>query len=128
MAEDIFRQESFPDHYAYRSRVLRASENYRKIWDIISRIPHGKVATYGQIALLAGLGGHARLVGYALHATPDEIQIPWHRVINAQGRISLPRENGQYDLQKTLLEAEGIIFIQEKINLKKYRWQSGGEG
>lgn len=128
MAEDIFRQESFPDHYAYRSRVLRASENYRKIWDIINRIPHGKVATYGQIALLAGLGGHARLVGYALHATPNEIQIPWHRVINAQGRISLPRENGQYDLQKTLLEAEGIIFIQEKINLKKYRWQSGGEG
>lgn len=104
-------------------RFLRASENYRKIWDVISRIPHGKVATYGQIALLAGVGGHARLVGYALHATPDEIQIPWHRVINAQGRISLPREDGHYDLQKTLLEAEGIVFIREKINLKKYRWQ-----
>lgn len=102
---------------------MRASENYRKIWDIIIRIPHGKVATYGQIASLAGLGGHARLVGYALHATPDELQIPWHRVINAQGRISLPREDGRYDLQKTLLEAEGIVFIREKINLKKYRWR-----
>lgn len=99
------------------------SKHYLKIWETVKRIPYGKVATYGQIASLAGFAGHARLVGYALHATPDDMQIPWHRVINYQGRISLPREDGHYDLQKALLEGEGIVFIREKIDLKRYRWQ-----
>ena len=102
---------------------MPVSKSYLKIWETIKKIPPGNVATYGQIAALAGFGGHARLVGYALHATPNEVQIPWHRVINYQGKISLPKESGQYDLQKALLEAEGIVFVQEKINLKKYRWQ-----
>jgi methylated-DNA-protein-cysteine methyltransferase-like protein len=102
---------------------LPASQTYLKIWKAIKKIPRGKVATYGQIASLAGFAGHARLVGYALHATPDDVQIPWHRVINYQGRISLPKDEGQYDLQKALLEAEGIVFVHERINLKKYRWQ-----
>jgi methylated-DNA-protein-cysteine methyltransferase-like protein len=66
---------------------LPLSKNYLKIWETVQRIPYGKVATYGQIASLAGFAGHARLVGYALHATPDDMQIPWHRVINYQGRI-----------------------------------------
>lgn len=108
--------------------ALRISKNYLKIWETVKKIPFGRVATYGQIAALAGLGGHARLVGYALHAAPDEIEIPWQRVINARGRISLPREDGRYYLQKTLLEAEGIIFEEERIDLKKYRWQPKSEG
>ena len=109
------------------SRELPVSENYRKIWEVVRRIPPGKVATYGQVARLAGLGGQARMAGYALHAAPEEIGIPWHRVINARGQISLPRENGQYDLQKTLLEAEGIVFRNETVDLQRYRWRSGQE-
>lgn len=86
------------------------------------KIPHGKVATYGQIARLAGLGNHARMVGYALHASPPGINIPWHRVINSQGKISLSKEDGRYDLQRSLLEDEGVELIRDRINLKKYRW------
>ncbi|NIW78472.1 MAG: methylated-DNA--[protein]-cysteine S-methyltransferase [Calditrichae bacterium] len=100
----------------------RFSKKYQKIWNIIREIPYGKVATYGQIARLAGLGEHARMVGYALHSAPDSLEIPWHRVINARGEISLPKEDGRYDLQKALLEKEGVTFVNGKINLKKYGW------
>lgn len=101
------------------------SSTYFLIWKTIKKIPYGKVATYGQIARVAGLGRQPRMVGYALHATPKEIEIPWHRVINSQGKISLPREDGRYDLQKTLLENEGIVFRKEKVNLKVFQWKPG---
>ena len=96
---------------------------YRRIWEVVSRIPAGNVATYGQIARVAGLGEHARVVGYAMHNLPPNSKVPWHRVINSKGKISLPKDDGQYDLQKVLLEQEGIIFCNEKVNLKKYCWQ-----
>lgn len=102
------------------------SEKYVIIRNVISRIPYGKVATYGQIARLAGFGGHARLVGYALHATPEEVRIPWHRVINSRGEISLPKEDGRYDLQKALLENEGVVFHRERVDLNKFQWRAGG--
>jgi methylated-DNA-protein-cysteine methyltransferase related protein len=100
--------------------------NYDRIYTTVRQIPWGKVATYGQIADLAGLYGKARLVGYALFRVPIEDDIPWHRVINAQGEISysLQRQGGDY-LQKVLLEAEGIEFKSNgKIDLNKYRWQT----
>jgi len=83
------------------------------------------VATYGQIATLAGLDGHARQVGYALHDLPPRSNVPWHRVINAKGEIS-PRSAGDsHELQRMLLEAEGVEFsIDGRVALKKYRWQS----
>ena len=62
--------------------------NYARIYAVIRRIPFGKVATYGQVAELAGLPGHARQVGYALHALPSATAVPWHRVINAAGTVS----------------------------------------
>lgn len=93
---------------------------YQKIYGTIARIPYGKVATYGQIAGMVE-NCTARMVGYALAATPDEIEIPWHRVINSQGKISLTKYE---DLQKKLIESEGIIFDKSgKVNLGKYRWQ-----
>jgi methylated-DNA-protein-cysteine methyltransferase-like protein len=106
----------------YNTDLPGSSSKYPKIWETIKKIPRGHVATYGQIARLSGFGGHARLVGYALYATPAQIKIPWHRVINARGKISLPKEDGRYDLQKTLLEVEGIVFRGERVNLKKYQW------
>lgn len=103
------------------------ADAYFRIWCVVGFIPRGKVATYGQIARLAGLGGHARMVGYALHATPADRDIPWHRVINARGRISLPREDGRYDMQRALLAAEGIQFTGETIALAEFRWQPDRE-
>lgn len=98
-------------------------ERYARIWSIVQRIPHGRVATYGQIATLAGLDGHARQVGYALHNLPARSDVPWHRVINARGEIS-PRSSGDsHELQRLLLEAEGVeISLDGRVDLRKYRW------
>ena len=96
---------------------------YEKIWQTVARIPHGRVATYGQIARLAGLGKRARMVGYALHRTPEQCTIPWHRVINAQGRISFPRDSDQYRRQRDRLAAEDITFVGDRVELDRYRWR-----
>jgi methylated-DNA-protein-cysteine methyltransferase-like protein len=99
---------------------------YQKIYAVITRIPEGKVATYGQIARLAGFGGHARMVGYALHALPSGSTVPWHRVINAQGKISL-RSDGDFALiQRRMLEEEGVEFSESgRISLDRYCWEPG---
>jgi len=92
---------------------------------VIKRIPHGNVATYGQIARLAGLPGQARQVGYALHASPQGHAIPWHRVINAKGEISKRAEPVYESIQRELLEQEGIVFDRQgRISLRQYQWQS----
>jgi methylated-DNA-protein-cysteine methyltransferase related protein len=98
---------------------------YQVIYDVVRKIPVGKVLTYGQVAELAGLYGKARLAGYALFRVELESDIPWQRVVNAKGEISYSeaRCGGDY-LQKTLLEQEGIEFKANNcIDLKKYRWQ-----
>jgi methylated-DNA-protein-cysteine methyltransferase-like protein len=100
-----------------------ASPRYRAIWRAVASIPRGKVATYGQIARVAGVGGQARLVGYALHAAPDGLELPWHRVINGHGRISLSDTQGMHELQRALLESEGIVFIAGRVDLKRFGWR-----
>jgi methylated-DNA-protein-cysteine methyltransferase-like protein len=97
----------------------------RRIYRVVARIPPGRVATYGQVAALAGLPGHARQVGYALHGLPDESDLPWHRVVNAQGRISPRSEPGPSEgLQRHLLEDEGVRFDErDRIDLRRYRWR-----
>jgi len=99
---------------------------YDRIYAQIRQIPRGRVATYGQIAALAGLEGHARQVGYALHALPDE-SVPWHRVVNARGEVS-PRSRGDsHELQRILLEAEGIEFDRRgRIALQRFQWKRRG--
>lgn len=92
---------------------------YLRIWKTVKTIPKGRVATYGQIARLCDLRGHARLVGYALHNLPDNSNVPWHRVINSQGKISLPKHTHAYMRQRKLLEKEGILFKGDKIDLEK---------
>ena len=85
-------------------------------------IPAGKVATYGQIAAMVRSGLPARVVGYALHGLPENSGVPWHRVINRQGKISYAPTRNQHDtLQKYLLERENITFNNDgKINMDKY--------
>jgi methylated-DNA-protein-cysteine methyltransferase-like protein len=95
---------------------------YQIIWKTVQKVPFGCVATYGQIAREAGMESHARLVGYALHALPRGLQIPWHRIINSSGKISLPGLSARR--QKLLLEKEGIQFSPSgKVNLKIYQWK-----
>lgn len=98
---------------------------YPKIYDVVRAIPHGKVATYGQVAELAGLIGKPRVVGYALYrAAITDVDIPWHRVINTKGEISRSSlRDGNDDLQQLLLEAEGIVFVKGKVDFRRYRWQ-----
>ncbi len=96
---------------------------YRRIYEVVRRIPVGRVATYGQVARWAGYPGYARQVGYALYRLlPQDSDVPWQRVINAQGRISYsPLRYGSDDHQRALLEAEGIEFDdQDRIDLKRY--------
>ena len=99
---------------------------YETIYNIVRQIPYGQVATYGQVADLANMPGQARLVGYALFRIAPDSDIPWHRVINAKGEISAsPVRYGADDLQRVLLEDEGVTFnAKGKINLREYRWQA----
>jgi methylated-DNA-protein-cysteine methyltransferase-like protein len=99
---------------------------YQRIYGVVRQIPQGQVATYGQVAELAGLIGQPRLVGYALYRlSPDQDDVPWQRVVNAKGEISHSlRRHGSDYRQRSLLEAEGIGFDQrDRIDLKRYRWQ-----
>ena len=104
----------------------RRSEIDLRIWQVIALIPTGKVASYGDIASHAGLPGAARRVGYALRHLPQDTKIPWHRVVNSQGRISLRAGSaGQYT-QRGRLEAEGILFRNNKIaHFGDFRWRPG---
>jgi methylated-DNA-protein-cysteine methyltransferase-like protein len=101
---------------------VRVSSTYQLIWEVVRHIPKGNVATYGEVAREAGYPGQARLVGYALHTLPSRSCIPWHRVINAQGKISLPRASGAYREQKQRLLGEGVKFDGARIDLKRYGW------
>jgi methylated-DNA-protein-cysteine methyltransferase-like protein len=98
-------------------------DSYRDILTAVKQIPRGKVATYGQIAALAGLPRQARLVGQVLSAAGD-LQLPWHRVINARGMISSRREPGAEEYQRILLEDEGIVFDDNgRVPLSRFQWR-----
>ncbi len=94
------------------------------IYAVVKEIPIGRVATYGQIAAIVSPGLPARIVGFALHGLSEGTDLPWHRVINSQGKISYAVSRNQHDsLQQKLLEQEGILFTTNgKVDLKKYLW------
>lgn len=94
-----------------------------KIYTVMANIPCGCVASYGQVAAMAGLASNARLVGRLLKRMPKGSIIPWHRVINSQGKISFPDGSPQYIKQYQLLQSEGIIFKNGKVNMRIYQWQ-----
>ncbi|RKG35068.1 methyltransferase [Acinetobacter guerrae] len=100
-----------------------SKELYSQILEVIALIPYGKVATYGQIAQLAGLPKHARLVGYVLKHLDPQSEIPWYRVINSQGKMSTTRLNLRGEnIQQVKLCEEGIVVIDGKVKLKEYQW------
>ena len=93
-----------------------------RIWQVVSLIPRGKVATYGQVARLADLPGYARYVGYTMKTLPSGSKLPWFRVVNSKGELSFPKHSGQYRTQQEKLEAEGIVFSKGKFCLQAYQW------
>lgn len=96
--------------------------NQEKIWQVVHQIPKGKVASYGQVAKLADLPGYARYVGTTMKKLPKGSKLPWHRVANAAGKLSFPQDSKEYQLQKSRLEAEGVVFINGKFSKKKFGW------
>ncbi|MEH6624886.1 MAG: MGMT family protein [Motiliproteus sp.] len=103
---------------------MKSSDELRHaIWQALAAVPAGKVVTYGQLAELAGLRGYARYVGSSLKQLPKDTTLPWFRVINAKGQISLPLGSDSYERQRQHLLNEGITVKHNRINLKAYRWQ-----
>jgi methylated-DNA-protein-cysteine methyltransferase related protein len=101
------------------------TSSHSRIYAVVSRIPRGRVATYGQVAYLAGLGGQARLVGYALNALREGSRVPWQRVVNAKGEVS-PRSDGSGHeiLQRLMLKREGVRFSRRgTISLPDFQWR-----
>ena len=102
-------------------------EKHTLIYEVVCEVPYGQVVTYGQVALLAGLPGHARLAGYAMFNLPEELadRVPWHRVINSQGRISYSESRrGNDHRQRELLEQEGVEFDSRgRIDLARFGWK-----
>jgi methylated-DNA-protein-cysteine methyltransferase-like protein len=97
----------------------------RRVIEVIQSIPEGKVCTYGRIAAMAGQPNGARQVTRIIHAMSRKHDLPWHRIINARGLISLPKAHG-YAEQKALLQSEGIEFDEkDRIDFKKYLWMWG---
>ncbi len=92
-----------------------------RIWQVVAAIPKGSVATYGQVADLAGMPRHARLVGRTLSELPRDTKLPWHRVINASLRISLRADSHGHNVQRRRLEAEGVEFVGERV-ASAHRW------
>ncbi len=107
-----------------KAKTTKRGNHYEKIYAVARRIPKGRVATYGQVAILAGLPGHARQVGYALNALPDGSDVPWHRVINAQGGISARSQPDYETIQRGLLEEEGVEFnLLGRVSFARYGWK-----
>jgi methylated-DNA-protein-cysteine methyltransferase-like protein len=101
----------------------RQRKNFcRQVWNTVAAIPPGHVASYGQIAKLAGFANGARLVGWALRSAPADIDLPWHRVVNAQGKISIPTTDPAHAEQVRRLSAESVQIAGDRIDISRYVW------
>ncbi len=127
----------FPRKARWRAKAVPPAENVNvpfsarsiateltgRIYEVVKNIPRGRVSTYGWVAERAGMPRRARLVGHALSQTPRGLRLPWHRVINAQGRISFPARSAPAVEQRRRLEAEGVVFVRGRVNLERYGWR-----
>jgi len=107
-----------------RPREVRPRSFYDEVYDVVREIPHGRVTTYGHVAALCGKPRAARTVGWALHALPEGSDVPWQRVINQRGGISIAKVGLPPALQRALLRAEGVRFRRDgTVDLKRYGWR-----
>ncbi|MBP3703115.1 MAG: MGMT family protein [Lachnospiraceae bacterium] len=103
---------------------MSEQNTFEKIYDVVKKIPKGNVATYGQVAALAGNRRWARVVGYALHVNPDTKTIPCHRVVTKEGKVSSAFAFGGANRQIELLEAEGVRFQDGHVIMEEYQWET----
>ncbi len=97
---------------------------FTRIYEVVRQIPKGRVASYGQVAALAGNRRWSRVVGYALHVNPDPDGIPCYRVVTKDGRVSEAFAFGGGNRQVELLMADGVEFVDGHVNMKKYQWET----
>lgn len=109
--------------YELKTEAINKKSSFERIYEVVRQIPAGKVATYGQIASLAGNKRWARVVGYALHANPDPEHIPCYRVVNRNGQVSPAFAFGGRNRQIELLEADGVPCPDGIVDLAKYQWK-----
>ncbi|MDH5617505.1 MAG: methylated-DNA--[protein]-cysteine S-methyltransferase [Gammaproteobacteria bacterium] len=95
----------------------------RRIWETILEIPRGSVANYGQVAEIAGIPRGARQVGYALRHSPQDLALPWHRVITSSGKSAFGANTRAFRTQRDRLAEEGVVMSKGRVDMKKYRWQ-----
>ena len=100
-----------------------STEKSQQIWNTVSRVPYGKVSSYGFIADLAGLPGRARMVGSVLQYAPPEMQLPWHRILKSNGQIAFAAGSASAQRQKELLQEEGVVVLNNRVDMKRYSWQ-----
>lgn len=112
-----------PEHILLMNGNSLNMNTFEKIYEVVKRIPKGKVATYGQIARLAGNPHWSQIVGYALHVNPDPKNIPCYRVVNRFGEVSGGFAFGGEDVQIELLKADGVKLNDGKVDLEKYLWK-----
>jgi len=96
---------------------------HQNVWKVVSEIPPGHVLTYGEVARLSGMPRAARRVSQALRRAPRAMDLPWHRVINSQGKISFPEDSNGWKQQKEKLENEGVVFLKGKIDLVRFGYR-----
>lgn len=103
--------------------ILDQPSREEKVYMVLAAVPSGSVVTYGQVAELAGLPRAARMVGRILGNLPKGTELPWHRVINAAGKISLPEGSPSFKTQKARLQEEGVMLNNNRVSLKQFNWQ-----
>jgi methylated-DNA-protein-cysteine methyltransferase related protein len=96
-----------------------------QIWQTILKVPKGKVASYGQIADLAGLPGRARLVGKVLGYAPNSLKVPWYRILRSNGQLAFTKGSLEAETQKGLLQDEGVVVLNNRVKLNKFGWNPG---
>ena len=103
---------------------METKNSFERIYDVVRQIPRGKVASYGQVAALAGNRRWSRVVGYALHVNPDEKGIPCYRVVTTEGYVSSAFAFGGGNRQIELLQADGIEFIDGHVDMNRFQWDT----
>ena len=103
--------------------MIEPSDKVKRIWKTVIAVPKGKVASYGQIADLAGLPGRARLVGKALGLAPKEMALPWYRILRSNGRLAFEKGSKKALRQKGFLQEEGVVVLNNRVKLSQFGWQ-----
>lgn len=104
-------------------KPLSREQRMQRIWETVADIPPGSVASYGQVAEIAGIPRGARQVAYALRHAPRELELPWFRVVRAGGTLAFERGSDQFRKQSGLLAEDGVAMLNGKIDMQRYRWQ-----